>query len=260
MQPYPKTAFENHFAFDHWPNEPRGMTPYEYALYKSQWESAEIFRKYLEISEPAMTTKIKMMKTKDQDDVKPENEVKNETKNGIKEEMKFLKGLDVIDQLDSPMYDCKTKLEIKKEPLDEIEGLEIMDKLDDPIKNEVEGDFDSKIETNREMKKKRKLETVEKLDARIKNEIKNFKTEVMELTEKLNVRIKNEIQNFKNEIEKGVEEEIVEEPGTSELKPKIELKPKVEFKRIKEEMEVQRGMEIIEKLEPPTKKPKLGHE
>ena len=46
----------------------------------------------------------------------------------------------------------------------------------------------------------------------------------------------------------------------SELKPKIELKPKVEFKfeRIKEDLEVQRGMEIIEKLEPPAKKAKLG--
>ena len=36
----------------------------------------------------------------------------------------------------------------------------------------------------------------------------------MKLTEKLDVRIKNEIQNFKNEIEKGIEEEIVDEPGT----------------------------------------------
>ena len=103
MQPYPKRAFENHFASEHGGKEPRGMTPYEYALYKSQWESAEIFRKYLEISEPAMTTKMKMMKTENQDDIKPENEVKNETKNGIKEEMEFQKGLDIIDQLDSPM-------------------------------------------------------------------------------------------------------------------------------------------------------------
>ena len=39
-------------------------------------------------------------------------------------------------------------------------------------------------------------------------------TEVMKLTEKLDVRIKNEIQNFKNEIEEGIEEEIVDEPGT----------------------------------------------
>ena len=180
-------------------------------------------------------------------------ETKNETKN---------KGQDVIDQLDSQTYDCETELEIKKEPLDEIEDLEVMDKLDVFIKNEVQGDLDSKIETNKEIKKKRELETIEKLDARIKNEIKNFKTEVMELTEKLDVRIKNEIQNFKNEIEKGIEGEIVEELGTSELKPKTELKPKFEFKfkRIKEEMEVQRGMEIIEKLEPPTKKAKLGQE
>ena len=103
MQPYPKRAFENHFTSEHGGKEPRGMTPYEYALYKSQWESAEIFRKYLEISEPAMTTKMKMMKTENQDDIKPENEVKNETKNGIKEEMEFQKGLDIIDQLDSPM-------------------------------------------------------------------------------------------------------------------------------------------------------------
>ena len=64
------------------------------------------------------------------------------------------------------------------------------------------------------MKKKRELEKVEKLDARIKKEIQNFKTEVMELTEKLDVRIKNEIQNFKNEIKEGIEEEIVDEPGT----------------------------------------------
>ena len=42
----------------------------------------------------------------------------------------------------------------------------------------------------------------------------------------------------------------------SELKPKIEIK----FKRIKEEMEVQKGLEIIEKLDPPTKKTKLGQE
>ena len=64
------------------------------------------------------------------------------------------------------------------------------------------------------MKKKTELEKVEKLDARIKKEIQDFKTEVMKLTEKLDVRIKNEIQNFKNEIEKGIEEEIVDEPGT----------------------------------------------
>ena len=107
MQPRPKTAFENHFASEHVGKEPRGMTPYEYALYKSQWESAEIFRKYLKISEQAMTTKMKMMKTENQDDIKPKNEVKNEVKNetktGIKEEMEFQKGLDIIDQLDSPM-------------------------------------------------------------------------------------------------------------------------------------------------------------
>ena len=66
----PKTAFENHFASEHGGKKPRGMTPYEYALYKSQWESAEIFRKYLKISEPAKITKIRMMK-----------ETKNETKN-----------------------------------------------------------------------------------------------------------------------------------------------------------------------------------
>ena len=64
------------------------------------------------------------------------------------------------------------------------------------------------------MKKKTELEKVEKLDARIKKEIQDFKTEVMKLTEKLDVRIKNEIQNFKNEIENGIEEEIVDEPGT----------------------------------------------
>jgi hypothetical protein len=113
-----QTAFENHFVSEHGGKKPRGMTPYEYALYKNQWESAEIFRKYLKISEPAKTTKTKMMKIENQDDVKPEREVKNKTKNGIKEEMKFLKGLNVIDQLDTPMYDCETELEIKKEPLD----------------------------------------------------------------------------------------------------------------------------------------------
>ena len=44
--------------------------------------------------------------------------------------------------------------------------------------------------------------------------------------------------------------------------PKLELKPKIEFKfkRIKEDMEVQKGLEIIEKLEPPNKKAKLGQE
>jgi hypothetical protein len=126
----------------------------------------------------------------------------------------------------------------------------------------VQDDFNSKIEAKKEMKKKTDLEKFEKLDARIKNEIKNFKTEVMKMTEKLDVHIKNEIQNFKNEIEKGIGGEINDEPGTSELKPKLEIKPKIEikFKRIKEEMEVQKGLEIIEKLEPPTKKPKLGQE
>ena len=99
MQPCPKTAFENHFASDHVGKEPRGMTPYEYALYKSQWESAEIFRKYLEISEPAKTTKIRMMKTENQDEIEPKNEIKN----GLTEEMEFQKGLNIIDQLDLPM-------------------------------------------------------------------------------------------------------------------------------------------------------------
>ena len=45
---------------------------------------------------------------------------------------------------------------------------------------------------------------------------------------------------FKNEIQAG-------------LKPKIEIK----FKRIKEDIEIQKGLEIIEKIDPPTKKPKL---
>ena len=200
-----------------------------------------------------------------QDDFDSKIEVMKEMKKKV--ELEIVEKLDVGDS-DSEFSeteikdDCKTKLEMKKEALNDIEvqkGIEIMDKLEPP--KDQDG-FNSKIETKKEMKKKRELEKVEKLDARIKKEIKNFKTEVMKLTEKLDVRIKNEIQNFKNEIEIGIEEEIVDERGTSESKPKIELKPKVEFKfkRIKEEMEVEKGLEIIEKLEPPTKKAKLGQE
>lgn len=43
--------FSAHFASDHEGKEPRGMTPFDYAVYKSQWHTAEIFRKYLEIPE-----------------------------------------------------------------------------------------------------------------------------------------------------------------------------------------------------------------
>ena len=76
----------------------------------------------------------------------------------------------------------------------------------------------------------------------------------IEIIDKLDFPIKNENQeDFKAEIkvEKDIKNEI-----------KDELKPKIEFKleKIKEEMEVQRGMDIIEKLDPPTKKPKLGLE
>ena len=37
------------FASDHEGKEPRGMTPYDYAVYKGRYRTAEIFRKYLEI-------------------------------------------------------------------------------------------------------------------------------------------------------------------------------------------------------------------
>jgi len=181
-------------------------------------------------------------------------------------------------------HNCKTKLEIKKETLDEIElqrGLEIMDKFDNvPIRYEVQDNFNSKIyakkETKSNMEKKKGLEIVGKLDTRIRNEIQNFKIEIkkeakgkmghmngmwdhnlweiqegLEMIDKLDVCIRNEIKNFK----KGIEEEMV-----GKLDPSVrneiqhELKPKVE---IKEAKAVQRGLEIIEKLDPPTKKPKL---
>jgi hypothetical protein len=71
MQPCPKTAFEKHFVSKHGGIEPRGMTPCEYAVYKNERESAEIFQKYLE--------------------------PKNGTKNEIEED------LAIIDQLDSPI-------------------------------------------------------------------------------------------------------------------------------------------------------------
>ena len=71
MQPCPKTAFEKHFVSKHGGIEPRGMTPCEYAVYKNERESAEIFQKYLE--------------------------PKNGTKNEIEED------LAVIDQPDTPI-------------------------------------------------------------------------------------------------------------------------------------------------------------
>ena len=190
--------------------------------------------------------------------------------------------------------DCKTKLEIKKEILDDIEvqkGIEIMDKLNVPTnKNEVHDDFKAKTKVEKDIKvkvkKKRELEIVEniknelkkgiedemvldKLDFPLKNDVqselkpkielefKRIKEEMevqrgIEIIDKLDVPIKNENQDdFKAEIkvEKGIKNEI-----------QVQLNPKIEFKlgRVKEEMEVKRGMEIIEKLDPPTKKPKLS--
>ena len=74
--------------------------------------------------------------------------------------------------------DCKTKLEIKEEILDDMEvqrGIEIMDKLDVPtIKNEVQDDFKAKIRAEKDTKtkfeKKRELEIVENLNLQLKNE------------------------------------------------------------------------------------------
>ena len=61
MQPCPKTAFENHFVSEHGGKKPRGMTPYEYACYKSNpKECRDIFRKYLKISETAERTSDKI--------------------------------------------------------------------------------------------------------------------------------------------------------------------------------------------------------
>ena len=123
------------------------------------------------------------------------------------------------------------------------------------------------------VEKKKRLEKVEKIEARIKNEIQNLKIEIKkeigdgisDLTtlkfqqglgrfDELDVRIKHEIQGFRNELNKRIEEEIVDKPGTSGLKPKIESK------NIKGEKKVQRDLKNIEKLEPPAKKPKLGQE
>ena len=46
-----KEEFSAHYASDHEGVEPRGMTPYDYAVYKRHYCTAEVFRKYLEIPE-----------------------------------------------------------------------------------------------------------------------------------------------------------------------------------------------------------------
>ena len=107
--------------------------------------------------------------------------------------------------------DCKTKLEIKKEALDEIEvqrGLEIMDKLDE--QNQTQDDFNSKIEVKKEIKKKGELEKVEKLD------VGDSGSEFSE------TKIKDD------------------------CKTKLEIK-----KEALNDIEVQKGIEIMDKLEPP---------
>ena len=139
-----------------------------------------------------------------------------------------------------------------------------MDKLDDPTnKNEVQDDFKAKIKVEKDIKTKlemkRENEIYDGLKPKIKFKFKKIKEEMevqrgIEMIDKLDFPIKNENQeDFKAEIkvEKGIKNEIKDE-----LKHKTELK----LERIKEEMEVQRGMDIIEKLDPPTKKPKLSLE
>ena len=46
-----KEEFSAHYASDHEGVEPSGMTPYDYAVYKRHYCTAEVFRKYLEIPE-----------------------------------------------------------------------------------------------------------------------------------------------------------------------------------------------------------------
>ena len=184
--------------------------------------------------------------------------------------------------------DCKTKLEIKEEILDDMKiqkGIEIIDKLDVPtIKNEVQDDFKAKIKVEKDIKTKLEMKIENEIQDGIKPKIE-FKFERIdeemqvqrgiEIMDKIDVTtIKDEVQDdFKAEIkvEKDIktnfetkrELKIVKNldlPLKNEiqdgLKPKIELK----FKEIKEEMQVQRGMDIIEKLDPPTKKLKLSLE
>ena len=169
--------------------------------------------------------------------------------------------------------DCKTKLEIKEDILDDMEvqrGIEIMDKLDVPtIKNEVQDDFKAKIKVEKDIKKLQKKTEPEIQDElkpkiEIKEEIKE-EMEVqkgIEIMDKLDVPIKNEVQDdfkAKIKVEKDIKSKL-EMKRKNEIhdgfKPKIELK----FEEIKEEMQVQRGMDIIEKLDPPTKKLKLSLE
>ena len=152
------------------------------------------------------------------------------------------------------------------------EVLKLIDILDVGIKNEIQN---LKKEIKKGMENEFEVEgsldlsfiLVEKLDARIEKEIQKLRIEVKKEILQLSNKIKNKIQNLKlqNESGKGFEEEIVEEnldlcdlPLKNEiqdgLKPKIEIK----FKRVKEDIEIQKGLEIIEKIDPPTKKPKLG--
>ena len=68
---------------------------------------------------------------------------------GVVFDVEYLIKISILKRDHKETNDCKTKLEIKKEPLDEIEvkrGLEKMDKLDVSIKNEVQDDFKPKIE------------------------------------------------------------------------------------------------------------------
>ena len=154
------------------------------------------------------------------------------------------------------------KVEVKREIL------KLIEKLDVGIKNEIQN---LKKEIKKGMESEFEVEgsldlsfnLVEKLDTRIEKEIQNLMIEVKREVLQLSDKIKNEIQKMKllNENEKGFEEENLN-PCDLSLKNEIQngLKSKIEirFKRVKEDMEVQRGLDIIEKLDPPTKTPKLG--
>ena len=68
---------------------------------------------------------------------------------GVVFDVEYLIKISILKRDHKGTDDCETKLEIKKEPLEEIEvqrRLEKIDKLDVSIKNKVEDDFKPKIE------------------------------------------------------------------------------------------------------------------
>ena len=223
--------------------------------------------------------KREVLKLIDKLDVGIKNEIQNlkkEIKKGMENEFEVEGSLDLsfnlVEKLDARIEKeiQNFRIEVKKEVLqmsdkikNEIQKLKLQNEnekgfeeeiveenLDPcelpPLKNEIQDGIKPKIEfkferINEEMQVQRGIEIMDKLDVpTIKNEGQDdFKAKIrVEKDIKTKLEMKRE-----NEIHDG-------------LKPKIEL----EFKRIKEEMEVQRGMDIIEKLNPPTKKPKLSLE